>query len=622
MTVASPNEVGNLSYNVQDPIVNLSWTAPSISTNGYAIKGYKIKYADDFNTPYIGATELAIVQTTSYSVKTSWLGTDRYWVVPVDIIDNEPVVLTAASYEDITIYSPATPVDFIATFSLDSIVLSWTPGTVPANSLNVQLYEIKYGSSDYEAATFLATTKTTSYTIPVSWQGSRTFLIKAIDSNGNKSTSAAQVVATPTLAGTPNVSHTVSGRDVVLSWNAVAGSLNTSYYALRQGTISDTWDTAADLASINSTSYTLRANWNGGKHFFVRAIATNGEAGAVGDEEVVVVPPIEPTISQQVVDNNVLLRWNDTQQTLPIEYYIIKRSTANGTYSGATEIGTKQGQFTVVFETQSGTYRYWVAGVDSASNVGTPGSVIATVSQPPDYVLLLNQNSTFNGTKTNTYAASGIGLIATVATGETWQTHFTNNSVTTLSGFISGGYSHYLMPVPASGAYSEEFDYGSVIGSSKVTATLSTTTISGTVGISNDISVRATSSGAWTVYSGVNEVYATNFRYVKLDYRFVASGNNDLLVVNNLNLRLDSKLKTDAGSGTASATDASGTTVNFGTSFIDVQSITVTAAGTTSPLIPVYNFVDTPYPSGFKVLLFTPSGARANGDFSWTARGV
>jgi hypothetical protein len=55
--------------------------------------------------------------------------------------------------------------------------------------------------------------------------------------------------------------------------------------------------------------------------------------------------------------------------------------------------------------------------------------------------------------------------------------------------------------------------------------------------------------------------------------------------------------------------------------FIDVDSISVTAAGT-SPVIAIYDFVDAPNPTTFKVLLYNTSGSRVSGTFSWTARGV
>ncbi|NDC49733.1 MAG: hypothetical protein EBZ61_11775 [Micrococcales bacterium] len=64
-----------------------------------------------------------------------------------------------------------------------------------------------------------------------------------------------------------------------------------------------------------------------------------------------------------------------------------------------------------------------------------------------------------------------------------------------------------------------------------------------------------------------------------------------------------------------------GTVVAFGVAFVDVESITVTPSGS-SALLAIYNFVDEPNPTTFKVLLFDTSGNRVGGSFSWSARGV
>jgi hypothetical protein len=61
--------------------------------------------------------------------------------------------------------------------------------------------------------------------------------------------------------------------------------------------------------------------------------------------------------------------------------------------------------------------------------------------------------------------------------------------------------------------------------------------------------------------------------------------------------------------------------VTFNVAFVDVQSIAVTPLATTG-VIAVYDFVDAPNPTSFKVLLFNTSGTRVSGGFSWSARGV
>jgi hypothetical protein len=247
-------------------------------------------------------------------------------------------------------------------------------------------------------------------------------------------------------------------------------------------------------------------------------------------------------------------------------------------------------------------------------------SPTTAVSQPPDYVLKLDQNSTFSGSKTNAMVEGGV-LTACVNTTETWQSHFTSRSWTTPQDQINAGYPYFAMPSQTTGQYIEEIDYGAVLASSKVTLTLTRTAVTGSTTATPTISVKKLPGDSWTVYSGLASVFATDFQYVRAQYDFASSGGNDLLQVTGLNVKLDSKLKNDSGTGTANSGDSGGTVVSFGVAFVDIDSISVTPLATTA-VTAVYDFVDVANPTSFKVLLFNSSGTRVSGAFSWSARGV
>ncbi len=333
--------------------------------------------------------------------------------------------------------------------------------------------------------------------------------------------------------------------------------------------------------------------------------------------DVTVLAPSQPTITQQVVDNNVLLQWNDCTATLPIDTHELRRGA---TWAGATVIGTKSGRFTSVFETVGGTFTYWIAAIDSAGNYGTPGSVSAVVNQPPDYQLKLNQNTTWSGTKNNALLDGGTLLLGLNLT-ETYQDHFTTRSWNSPQDQITAGYSYWIMPSTTSAYYEETVDYGTVLASSKVTETLTSTVVAGSFSVTPKLSVRKLNTDPWTDYNGVDQVYATDFRYIKFRYDFSSAGGDDLMRLTSLNYRLDSKLRNDFGTGTANSADSGGTTVNFNVAFVDVEAISVTPSGTAAR-IAIYDFVDAPNPTSFKVLLFDTSGTRVSGPFSWSARGV
>ena len=492
------------------------------------------------------------------------------------------------------------------------VTLNWSPIT----DLDLQGYEIWQGSA-WGSGTQIGLFNATSKKLGLIGAGTTQWWIKALDTSGTYSTTAISASLTITGAPAPSTAGSFAGENFTLSWNAITGSLATVVYEVRYGTTSSTWATATPIGTVKGTTFTSQANWGGVRRFFVAVIDLNGTYGDSNYFDAVVVLPTQPSISQQVIDNNVLLQWTDSTQTLPIIVYELRRGA---TWAGATVIGTKQGKFTTVFETASGTYTYWLAGIDSAGNYGTPGSVSAQVNQPPDYILKLDQDSTFGGTKTN-LAAESNNLYANINTTETWQSHFTSRSWNTPQDQINAGYVYYAMPSPSTGQYLETIDYGAVLGGTRVATTLTSNAITGSVAVTPAISVKKLIGDAWTLYAGVNSIFVTDFRYVQIQYDFASTGGDDILEITNINTKLDSKLRTDSGSGTANSGDSGGTTVTFNVAFIDVDSISVTAAGT-SPVIAIYDFVDVPNPTTFKVLLYNTSGSRVSGTFSWTARGV
>lgn len=666
VTVAGANAT-TITHTIEGTDLVLNWTVPTLAT--YGIAYYRITYGNSYAT----SVELDRTQSTSFKVPVTWTGARTFWVAPVDLVGR---FTDPPASRVVTISGAAAPTITTAVGG-STATLSWTAvaGTLPTSG-----YEIRQGGT-FATATVIANITATTYTLRATWTGAQTFWVVARDINGNYGTQASAAITINT-AEAPALGSSFSGQNVVFTWPAIKGTLDTDFYRLKRGA---TWAAATTVATIYSTAYTLKADWAGTQKFWLAAVDVNGAEGTPDDLDVILTAPTAPTISQQVIDNNVLLRWNDVTQTLPILSYELRRGS---TWAGGTVIGTKQGGFTTVFETAAGTYTYWLAGIDSAGNYGTPGSISAVVNQPPDYVLQLDQNSTWAGDETNIYTDALLGQIVNVNTTETWQSHFTSRSWNTPQDQINAGYSYFLMPSTTTAAYEEEFDYGTLLAGTKVSATLTSSNVVGTTTITPTIRVRGTTSTSvtysqatttitvtstahgllvgdyvyldfttgtatdgtyvvataaansftvtsstsattsgnvswikWTTYAGLSEVFVTQFRYFRVRYDFASVGGNDLLLLTALNVRLDSKLRNDAGTGTANSGDSGGTTVTFSVPFVDVQSISVTPLATTG-VIAVYDFVDAPNPASFKVLLFNTSGTRVSGGFSWSARGV
>ena len=505
---------------------------------------------------------------------------------------------------------PADVTGFTANIDKDiGLRLSWNANT----DVDIDSYEIRQGSS-WASATLYGSVKGTTLKVGYLPSGTQTWLIKAIDTSGNYSENAVSVSSTIYLPGQPEITGTYAGHNLVLNWTPEEGSLATQYYEVRYGS---TWAGATSLGFVKATTFTTKAQWSGTRTFWVAAVDLNGAYGQEASYDAVVFPPSAVSIVQEVIDNNVLLRWTDAQQTLPIDYYEVRRGD---TYAGSTLIGNIYSRFSVVFETAAGDYTYWITGVDVAGNVGTSASVAATVNQPPDYQLQFDYNTDFSGTLSNMILQDG-KLYGPFDTTETWQSHFTSRSWDQPQDQIDAGYPYYLEPTATSGYYEQTIDYGAVLAATKITVTTTHQQIDGTADITTKISVRETTGDPWIDYDDMSSVYVTNFRYAKIRLTLASTGGNDLTEISGINVRFDVKLKSDAGVATANSSDSGGTTVYFNTTFVDVHSITLTPQSTTA-CYALYDFVDAPYPTSFKILVFDNAGNRVTKPVSWSAKGV
>lgn len=489
------------------------------------------------------------------------------------------------------------------------VTLTWTR----VADLDLDSYEIRDGAT-WATSTLLGQVKGTSFKVGLIQATTKTYLVKALDTSGNYSTNAASVSVTLATAAAPAISASFAGQNLVLTWNAVQGDLSTESYEIRYGA---SFAAGVSLGTLKGTSFATRAAWSGARTFWIAATDISGNTGAAGSVVASVTVPVAVTITQEVIDNNVLLKWGDATATLPIDYYELRKGA---TWAAATVIGRISSRFTVIFESSGGSFNYWIAGVDVAGNLGAQSDVEALVSQPPDYQLQFNQDSAFGGTKSSFVDDQIGGYLAPIDGTETWQSHFTSRGWASPQAQVTAGYPIYIQPSVASGFYEETFDYGTVLSATKITTTL-TYAATGTVTVTPQISVRKLVTDPWIDYAGLSSVYVTDFRYVKVKYTFTQTGGTNFVTVSGLNVRFDVKLKNDAGTVAAVSTDVGGTVVPFNVDFVDVGSITVTPSGTVAR-IAIYDFVDVPNPTSFKVLLFDTSGTRVSGNASWSAKGV
>lgn len=467
--------------------------------------------------------------------------------------------------------------------------------TSDKGSFDIDYYEITYPGH-------IITTKETSVTIIANWVGSVDFIFRAYDvlgnTNGTLTTSVA--VTVPTVQ---NLTSSIDVKDAVIRWNSPTTGLPIDYYEIEYD---------SKVYKTKSNQYRVPVYWGGSKEFKVRAVNTLGGISSNSTTTVNIINGSMTTFQTEVIDNNVLLKWSATPGSLPIENFML--------YKGVDElsletIGEKKGTFTTIFENSAGTYTYWMAPIDSAGNIGTKLSATTMVNEPPDYVLNVDWYSEFTGTLSNARLEDGL-MYLPITVNETIENHFLSRGWASAQEQVDAGYNMWIEPFNSNGSYSEVFDYGTLLASSMITVNIDKTIIKGSPNLVVTISL-SQDGISYVDYYNQEQVYGTGFRFVKVTID--VSGTDSALSISTINVRLDSKLKNDAGTGTVvNAND--GVLVNFNKTFIDVISIQVSPTGTT-PMYAVYDFVDAPNPTEFLVYLYDTAGNRTTGSFSWGVRG-
>ena len=431
---------------------------------------------------------------------------------------------------------PASVASLTVTSTNTGVVLSWPAVT----DLDLKEYVIK--SPDWSGNVVERVTAT-STNLGFRPLGVSTFVIKALDWSGNESNAVASgsvTLTAPTMPTFLDSDCLVGGvllEQYRLTWSVPAPSstqLPIDYFIVGYD--------AFTLDNSYSTSYIAVANWLGNRTFWVKAVDISGNVSATAYKILTITAPSAVVSTSQVVDNNVLLYWQNAISTLPVKTYELRKGS---TWAGAQLIGQKSGGFTTILETVGGTYVYWIAAVDTANNVGTPSYMSVAVAQPPDYVLNAYYISTFPGTFTNTAIDVDGSRVMGVNLTETWQTHFDTRGWASPQAQVTAGYPQLMQPELLPATYEETFDYGTILAGTKSTLLLTGATVSGSPIVTTDISTSPDNS-TWTLYAGMSSAYGSAFRYVKVKVT-VTGGQYDLAA---LTLTLDSKVKGDAGTAT------------------------------------------------------------------------
>lgn len=363
----------------------------------------------------------------------------------------------------------------------------------------IDFYEIRLGAT-WATATLVAQVKANNHIVGLQ-AGTSTYLVKAVDTSGNYSVNAGSIAVTVTAPSAPTVSYALAGVNEVLSWNTPSSAIAIDHYNIKTGA---TFGAASLLDTTKGSSYSRKVDYLGDKNYYVTAVDAAGVESSPATASVSISAPGPVTAYRsEVVDNNALLFWAaPSTGSMPIDHYEVRKGA---TWAGGTVVGNNaDSTFCSVFEQAAGTYSYWITAYDAAGNIGTPIAILATVSQPPDYKLQTNIDSTFSGTLTNMIVDQGT-LLGPVNTSEDWSTHFSSHSWTTPQDQITAGFPIYLNPSLTSGSYDESFDAGTILPSTTIVATLGSVLLTGTVTAACQLYTRRriqlTGTTGWTASS-------------------------------------------------------------------------------------------------------------------------
>lgn len=495
--------------------------------------------------------------------------------------------------------APNPPTGFSATAESFGIRLRWVKST----SYDVVEYEIRTGASG-DTGTPVGTVDADN----VFWQpqtaGTKSFWIRARDAWDNLSTWV-QADVTTTVPPVSGLSVAVDGDSARITWSAPSASYQISDYEIRRGA---DYGTSELLGYSKTTFDRRRITGLGTIRYWVAARDITGNLGTASSVDLLVSAPATPIITSEVVDNFVLLRWQDCATTLPVLRYEVYKD-------GVLKGDNGDGRFAVLFEQSAGDYSYSVKAYDSAGNVSASGAITVRVSAPPDYVLRDSFDSTLAGTLANGYLFEGRLLMPMYV--ETDAAHTTRIGVSTDAAAASAGYDKWWEPGHTTSSYVEDFDLTLLTDPSTITVTPTTEVIQGAPSVAYEIKCSTTGAfaGEEQTYSG-SQVYAgTAFRYVRVKLTVTGAGGDDLLAIAAMNVKIATKLKTDTGIVSVTANP---TTVSPSGGIEKILGIALTPAGTAGR-IAVYD-----YTSGtdFDVYLFDHTGSPVTGDVAWTIRGV
>lgn len=211
----------------------------------------------------------------------------------------------------------------------------------------------------------------------------------------------------------------------------------------------------------------------------------------------------------------------------------------------------------------------------------------------------------------------GAKILAPVEIAKSWGQIYTDEGWTTPEDQINAGFPITIQPTTvANGIWEETIDFGEVFETAIISLAYSETLLDGNVTTTPTISY-SEDNISYTDEVDTKQVFANDFRYVKINLEFEGDDRTSLVLVESLRVRIDVKTSTESGRVEVTANP---TSVVYVTEFVGTAKPTVTAEGAT-PLICMTTSLSA---TGFDITVFDLDGLDASGAgifVNWNAEG-
>lgn len=454
-----------------------------------------------------------------------------------------------------------------------------------------------------------------------------TYYIKAFDTSGDYSATAATAVITVAAPSAPEYfSLSFGTASIEAKWSAP--NLSSTQHPLERVELS--WADAFTSVIDAKKATTATFGWltAGIYTLYARYIDVAGNIGSVSQAMLQVLPPAQPTMTAvETQVNAVTLRWQNAKTSQPIKSYAIWYGEAGTLLANATFYGSAgaDSRSDILFYRSSGSKVAYLVAEDVAGNLSAARKIDLSITMPNNFVLATEYYEDWQNTElTNATIVGGSTgqIILPAYDGRTWGERLSNSGWTTAQQKVDAGYPVVIQPVPSNGKHVEQHDLGKVlsIGVVRVKPTLQ----SSVAGYTATIRIRGSngdSNTSWQNWLTGESASISNFRYLEVEYS-VASDGKGFVVLDDLYVIVEISEVTEAATLNLVATDTAGTVFVCTKSFLDVRNVFVSPLN--SPNIARWNTVidDSTLPAKVYVQAWDTSNNRVSGTVSLLISGV